>query len=86
MRDPHCGECEVLKRKPASECRLTEQRHGARVLVAGGDFADRCECRHVPGPFAKLGEAAGNEIALANIVEDLDRAHDVRSGRGAVGR
>src|SRR5262249_32582947 len=25
-------------------------------------------------------------IALANIVEDLDRAHDVRSGRGAVGR
>jgi hypothetical protein len=47
----------VLKRKPASECRLTEQRHGARVLVAGGDFAYRCQCRHVPGPFAKLGEA-----------------------------
>src|SRR5262249_59458468 len=78
-------ECEVLEREPAPERRLTEQHHGACVFVTGGDVANRCECCHVPGPVAKLGEAAGNEIALANVVEDLDRAHDVRSGRGAVG-
>ena len=72
----------MLERKPASERRLAEQQHGARVLVAGGDFAERRERRRVRRPFAELGERAGNEIALADGVEDLDRAHDFEPGEG----
>src|SRR5262249_21318994 len=86
IRDPEGRECEVLEWKPAPERCLTEQHYGACVFVTGGNFADRCEHRHIRGPFSKLGEAAGDEVVLANGVEDLNRAHDVHSGRGGVGR
>ena len=76
----------MLERKSAPERRPTEQHHGARVFVTGGDFADRCERRLVRGPFAKVGDALGNEVALANGVQDLDRAHDIHLGLGGVGR
>ena len=63
LRDTDGGERELLERKPAREGRSSDQYHGACVLVTGSDFAERCGHRYVNGPFAKFGEAAGNEVA-----------------------
>ena len=80
---PTVGKAKCSSGSPRAERRLTEQQHGAGVFVAGGDLADRCERRRVRRPFAELGEPAGNEVALADGVEDLDRAYDVQLGQGA---
>ena len=61
----------MLERISAPERCLTEQHHGACVFVTCGDFADRCERRHVHGPFVKVGEAAGGFLGLVEAMRQL---------------
>ena len=79
----------MLERQAARERRLAEQQHGAGVLVAGRDLAERGERGGVLRAVAEVGEHAGHEVALADGIEELDRAHDLelrsvrwRSGGG----
>src|SRR5215510_12841455 len=66
----------VIERKPAPERGLAEQQHGARILVAGGDFADRGKGDGVDRPFAEIGQRACDQVPFVDGVEKLDRAHD----------
>src|SRR5262249_56224465 len=68
----------VLERKRAAERGLAEQHHGARILVACRDFAERGERDSIDRPLAEIGQRACNQVPLVNGVEKLHRAHNLK--------
>ena len=71
----------MLERKPACERGLAEQQHRAGISVAGGDVAHRRERGRIRRSVTELGEPAGDEVPLADGVEDLDGAHDFQPSK-----
>ena len=82
----------MIERQPAAERGLSDLQHGAGIVAAAGEFAERFEQRHVRALFAEIGGEIQHDVAFADRVEHVGGAHalvrarasaDASSGAGA---
>ena len=67
----------MLERKPARERRFAQQQHGAGILVAGRDVAERSERDRIQRPFTEVRQSTCNQVPFVDCIKKLDHPHDL---------
>ena len=83
-RHAEVGKRVAFERKAAAEHGLADEQRRARVVVANGDVGKRRQRTGIGRLAAEIGRHGGDEIALVDGVENLERTGDFQ--RAVLGR